>query len=198
MVATRRESPMAKPRLTKAERAALEAERLAQLLADSCDGLDPPAFLADMRMKPALQVWRYLAPYMSKLGCLQRSDRLAFSLLCVYTADFAAAVDDCHRNGFSMKVKTVSGGYMLRDNPALARRDVAAKMMLDLAQRFGLSPLDRHKLFAVQGRAPEAPLFGDEGCLRVPRPAPDVGAAEPSEWDRLLARDDAAVAPKPN
>lgn len=181
-------------RLTKAERAILEADRLAALIADApaegTDPLAPPAFIADRRMAPALQVWRDHAPYVARLGCLQRGDRLTFALLCVYTAEFAMAQDDLLKHGFSMKVKTIAGGHMLRDNPSLARRDTAAKMMLDLSARFGLSPLDRHKLFAVQGRALDSPLF-DEIGLPAQRAKPQADAdvpvvSQPSEWDLLL------------
>jgi hypothetical protein len=55
---------------------------------------------------------------------------------------------------------------MLRDNPSVDRRDFAAKMMLDLAEKFGFTPLDRNKLIREHAMQFDAEtLFGQgRGC----------------------------------
>lgn len=136
-------------RKTKTERAIAEAERQAKLLAlpregDTSDA--PPAYLEDPRLAPALAVWREYAPRLDKLHLLARLDRHTFALFCVYAGEFVVACEDILVKGYSTRVRTVSGDYMLRENPSVSRRDFAAKMVLDLSSKFGLTPADRNKL----------------------------------------------------
>lgn len=137
-------------RKSKTEKAIAEAERLAKLLAaprasDETSG-DPPAYLNDPRLAPALAVWGEYAPRLDKLHLLARLDRHTFALFCIYAAEFVIANEDILVKGYSTRVKTVSGDYMLRENPSVSRRDFAGKMVLDLSTKFGLTPADRNKL----------------------------------------------------
>ena len=136
-------------RKTKTEKAILEADRLAQLLAlpraEETSG-SPPVYLSDPRLAPALTVWNEYAPRLDKLHLLARLDRHTFALFCVYAAEFVQASEDILVKGYSSLVKTVSGGKMPRENPSVARRDFAAKMVLELSTKFGLTPADRNKL----------------------------------------------------
>ncbi len=189
----------APPRGKKAVQARIvaQAERFAKMLADAPNAADdplaPPAFITDARLAPALQVWKDRAPEIARRGCLRGDDRLAFALLCVYTADFVMAQDELLEKGFAISVPTVAGGEMLRANPALARRDTAASMIIDLAARFGMTPLDRYKLFGMKSRVPEGDLpDGDLFERPAPRPAVAAGdpaaaaAPAPTRWDTLL------------
>lgn len=168
-------------RKTKTEKAIAEAERQAKLLAlpraeDAGDA--PPAYLCDPRLAPALAVWREYAPRLDKLHLLAQLDRHTFALFCVYAGEFVVACEDVLLKGYSTRVKTVSGDYMLRENPSVSRRDFAAKMILDLSGKFGLTPADRNKLLrdgALQFDAET--LFGRE----LPKAdAPAVDAAAPA------------------
>lgn len=136
-------------RKTKTEKAITEAERQAKLLAlprSDDAAAAAPAYLEDPRLAPALAVWREYAPRLDKLNLLARLDRHTFALFCVYAGEFVVACEDVLLKGYSTRVKTVSGDYMLRENPSVSRRDFAAKMVLDLSGKFGLTPADRNKL----------------------------------------------------
>jgi hypothetical protein len=67
---------------------------------------------------------------------------------------------------------------MLRENPAVGRRDFAAKMMLDLAEKFGFTPLDRAKLIHAQCNAARRRDLVRPGASRAGR-AGQANAATP-------------------
>jgi P27 family predicted phage terminase small subunit len=178
-------------RKTKTERAiaAMEAKAAeqAKLLAAGNDPADLqalPVFINDKRLAPAIEVWRQYAPRLDRLQLLTSLDRHTFAVFCIYVAEFALANQDILDKGYSLPVPTVAKdakgrpGIMLRDNPAVDRRDFAAKMMLDLAEKFGFTPLDRAKLIQNNAMRPdELTLFGRVRPAQVaPAPAP----AEPA------------------
>jgi len=131
-------------RKSKTERAIAEAERQAKLLAlpradETSDS--PPAYLADPRAGG--RRWRSgpnMRPRLDKLHLLARLDRHTFALFCVYAGEFVVANEDVLVKGYSSRVKTVSGDYMLRENPSVSRRDFAAKMVLELSSKFRPDP----------------------------------------------------------
>lgn len=181
-------------RKTKTEKAIAEAERLAKLLAmprttdETSDA--PPAYLDNPQMAPAMAVWREYAPRLDKLHLLARLDRHTFALFCVYAAEFVIANEDVLVNGYSKRVRTVSKDYMLRENPSVARRDFAAKMVLDLSSKFGLTPADRNKLLRDGAmRFDDETLFG-RVLPQAHQPAPDAPDAPPA------AGAEAAAAPQ--
>src|SRR5438477_10230282 len=102
-----------KKKLTKAERAIANAERLARLLltAPPIDDLplSPPAFLTDKRLAPALQFWREHAAQFVALGTLEQVDRFSFAMLSIYAGEFVLAEEDILTTGYSVMVKTISG-----------------------------------------------------------------------------------------
>lgn len=199
-------------RKTKTEKAIAEAERQATLLAMPRDSSEtagaPPAYLADPRLAPAMAVWNEFAPRLDKLHLLSRLDRHTFALFCVYAAEFAIANEDVLVNGYSKKVRTVSKDYMLRENPSVARRDFAAKMILDLSGKFGLTPADRNKLLRDGMRFDEETLFGRRMPAQQPTqpaadaPVPDVADAaapdEPAAIGSLSTFDSLPPGVKPN
>lgn len=145
------------------------AARDAKLLAggDTSDLQALPIFINDKRLAPAIEVWKQYAPRLDKLQLLTTLDRHTFGMFCIYVAEFALANRDILDKGYSLPVPTIARGpdgkpgSMLRDNPAVARRDFAAKMISDLAAKFGFTPLDRANLIHKQAmRADEETLFG--------------------------------------
>lgn len=173
-------------RRTKAERAVAEAERLARLLAEApaaSDGrLAPPAFIADPRLAPALRFWKEHAPQLEALGTLEAIDRFTFAMFCVYVAEFIAAEDDILTKGYSVLVKTVSGDRMPRENPSVDRRDLAAKMILEMSRMFGLSKVDRLNISKLaRGTALEGTLFDPPTEPKTTKENESDG-----EWSRLL------------
>ena len=160
-------------RKSKTDRAIAEAERQAKLLAlpradETSDS--PPAYLNDPRLAPAMAVWNEYAPRLDKLHLLARLDRHTFALFCVYAGEFVVANEDVLVKGYSTRVKTISGDHMLRENPSVSRRDFAAKMVLELSGKFGLTPADRNKLLRDGAlRFDDETLFG----RALPQPQPN-------------------------
>jgi P27 family predicted phage terminase small subunit len=203
-------------RKSKTERAIVEAERLAGLLvAERSDTPSDrkPGYLHDPRLKPASAVWDECAPRLDRLHLLSHNDLQLFGMFCIYAAEFVAANEDILTTGYSVRVKTVSGDKMPRENPSVARRDFAAKMMLDLSGKFGLSPQDRHRLLAAGamhfdddtlfGRAVQrqaaAPAGADDTAERAPAEEPiPAPIAEGSAIGSLSAFDSPPPGTKPN
>ena len=183
-----RSSKHPRKRVTKADRAIANAQRLARLLlaAPPTDDLplSPPAFLTDKRLAPALQFWKEHAPQFIKLGTLEQVDRFAFAMLAIYAAEFIEAQDDLLAMGYSVMVKTISGDRMPRENPSVERRDFAAKMVLEMSKSFGLTKLDRLNLSRLVRRTCDAPsLFPDENSAQGEgrEDRPPVAGGESSE-----------------
>lgn len=138
-------------RKTKQQRQIDAADKLALLVVASPldEGETMPAPLGlihDRRLAPALAAWRELAPLLTQRKILEDTDRYQLALLCYWFAEFITAADDVLKRGYSVRVKTVSGDYMPRKNPAAARRDHAFEKITELSARFGLTPLDRFRL----------------------------------------------------
>lgn len=159
----------------------------AKLLAAAGDPADLqalPVFINDKRLAPAIEVWKEYAPRLDKLQLLTTLDRHTFAMFCIYVAEFALANRDILEKGYSIMVTTVAGSkskakgsQMPRLNPSVDRRDHAAKMMLDLAAKFGFTPLDRAKLISLQAmREDEQTLFGR---VRPAQVAPVLASAAP-------------------
>ncbi|WP_374307214.1 P27 family phage terminase small subunit [Methylocella sp.] len=170
-------------RRTKVERQIEQAEKLAALLAsapaESGDRLAPPALLLDPRCAPALGVWRDYTPRLAKLNLFGELDRHTFAIFCVYSAEFAAAQQDILDNGYSRNVKTVSGDLMPRVNPSVDRRDTAQKIILEMARRFGLTPLDQMQLLGQQAALPMGGLFAGQSVRPVAGAAADQPSPQP-------------------
>lgn len=182
-------------RKSKTQRALEEMEaRAAQdakLLATGSDAADLqalPIFINDKRLAPAIEVWKEYAPRLDKLQLLTTLDRHTFAMFCIYVSEFVIANREILDRGYSLPVPTIARqangkpGSMLRENPAVSRRDFAAKMMLDLATKFGFTPLDRASLIAKQAiRADEETLFGRVRQAQVPVPnSPAAPEAAPT------------------
>ena len=167
------------------ERMEKAAARDAKLFASSGEGKDLqalPIFLADKRLAAAQAVWTEYAPRLDRLHFLSTLDRYSFAMFCIYSAEFVLANKDILDKGYSIMVTTVAGkgakgkgNQMPRLNPSVDRRDFASKMMLDLAAKFGLTPLDRLRLMGQGARFDDETLFG----RAIPREQPP--GASPDE-----------------
>lgn len=173
-------------RKTKTERELVRMEKAAardaQLFATAGEGFDLqalPIFLADKRLAAAQAVWREYAPRLDRLHFLSTLDRYTFAMFCIYAAEYVLANKDILDKGYSVMVTTVAGArgkrakgnQMPRLNPSVDRRDFAAKMMIDLSGKFGLTPLDRLKLTGLGARFDDETLFGRELKREQPQPA---------------------------
>lgn len=150
-------------RVSAVKKRAAEADRIAAMLssASTADLMMPPV-LSDPMFAPALAVWRDLAPELARTHRLPKESRLIFVQLCVYLAEWLGAEMDIAANGYTQKVKTVSGGMMERKRPMVDRRERAFDNVMRLSAEFGLTPHDMYALFKDQAVAAQhhPDLFG--------------------------------------
>jgi P27 family predicted phage terminase small subunit len=172
-------------RRTRVERQLADAKRLAEQLAaapaDPNLPLAPPAFIDDPRCAPALAAWKEYAPQLDRLNLLHELDRLTFATFCVYVGEFVEANDAIKTKGYSQRVKTIAGGHMWRKTPDVDRRDTAMDFILDFAERFGFTPLDRGKLFRDHRALPDPlrqSLFGQDKPAPPPSDEPSPETAD--------------------
>ena len=186
--------PSKRRRKTEAAIAELEAaaEAQARAMADkpplpSIDDLQSfPSFLLGERLDLAREIWLEYAPRLDRLNLLTTLDRYTFAMFCLYAAEFEIANKSVNEKGYAFAVPTVAKtadgkpGMMLRENPSVFRRDHAAKMMMQIGEKFGFTPSDRNKLIREHAmRMDEEVLFG-----RV-RTQPPAAPLEPSPGNRL-------------
>ena len=143
------------------------AERIRALAAApsaSSDPLAAPEIFGLEEFSGAIRIWNEYAPQLKRRNILDRLDRHTLAMFCYYLDRFWAAVAQLAQDGETQRVKTVAGGYMLRDHPSVRHRDDAAKVVFDLSAKYGFTPLDRHKLIReIAGTgAPTGGLFGDD------------------------------------
>ncbi len=100
----------------------------------------PPKYLS----KEAIKVWDSLVPVLSKMGVLADSDQLALSALC----DATATWQECIKY-FKTHDNIYKSGTTTRIHPMLKIKQDAWKNMLQLMDRFGLSPSCRSKIEAT-------------------------------------------------
>lgn len=147
--------------------------KVCELLAPVAGGLDvpPPAFLSEPGFEAALAVWRRLAPELKRTNRLPVDSREAFAVYCTNYAEWLEAQIDINDGGRTQRVKTVAGGVMERDRPAMRHRQQAFDNILKMSERFGLTPRDMYSLFKDQAAAAHnnPGLFGEQ--LPAPKPA---------------------------
>lgn len=141
--------------------------------------LSPPVLFGLEELAGAVRIWTELSSLLSRRNILDgQLDRHHLAMFCYYTDAWWQAVAQLAAEGKTQRVKTTAGGYMIRTHPAIRERDDAAKMMMDLSVRFGLTPLDRHKLVReIAGAgAPVGGLLGGEAAEQEALPI-EPGAA---------------------
>lgn len=161
-------------RRSKAERAAVEAQRLAEMLAPTGPAdADVPPMLREAKYAPAAALWRRLAPELRRTHRLPIESEFFLVQLCIYVQEWVSQTEDLHTKGFSQAIQTVAGGKMERRRPLIHDRQQAFQNCMELSARFGLTPTDMYSLFKGQAAvAPTRPdLFGG-ARQTTPAPAP--------------------------
>lgn len=97
----------------------------------------PPSFLDPI----AKSVWKERIPQLLERGDIQDADLIHLELYCVNYSLFRAAVEDIHKNGFSI---INSQGTQSR-NPALSAKADAEKVMVKMSSLLGFDPVSRRK-----------------------------------------------------
>lgn len=89
----------------------------------------------------AKSVWKERIPQLLERGDIQDADLIHLELYCVNYSLFRAAVEDIHKNGFSI---VNSQGTQSR-NPALSAKADAEKVMVKMSSLLGFDPVSRRK-----------------------------------------------------
>ena len=158
-------------RQSKTEKAVAEAERIAKLLTQS-DEMDMPSMISDARLAAAAAVWREYVPELKRLNILGSLDRHNFAMFCVYLAEWTQMNQLIVDNGVIEKLKTTTGSWKTRPHAALQIRDNAHDRIMEYSAAFGLTPVDRAKLFKGQLAAPGGGLFGQPEAPQKPKDTP--------------------------
>ena len=98
---------------------------------------NPPSFLDTI----AKAVWKDRIPQLLERGDIEEADLIHLELYCVNYSLFRAAVEDIHKNGFSI---VNSQGTQSR-NPALSAKADAEKVMVKMSSLLGFDPVSRRK-----------------------------------------------------
>jgi P27 family predicted phage terminase small subunit len=144
-------------RRSAADRAIAEANALVALIADAPIqpgvALAAPSFITGPKRKATWHVWKDTIALLAERKMLDALDKYVLAMFCVYVVEFVQANEQIQRDGFTTRVKTISGDHMLRENPAVSIRDTAAKIVLDISRREGFTQLDRAVLLRTQRSA---------------------------------------------
>ena len=169
----RRLKPASEQRMTGASKRRARSVELGAGVSD----FPPPPWLTD---REARSVWNRIAPELRRLNMLTPGDSDTFGRYCWHFAGFIRCLEQAPLGKEYVDVKmTNSEERMPRLHPAVKARELHERHLVDIEDRFGVSPLARYRLIAQQAAHPGA--FGD---LFNPKPAPTAenqvpGAAEP-------------------
>lgn len=144
-------------RQSAADRTLADADKLVTLIADAPlqpgVALAAPSFVTGPKRKATWRVWTDTVALLAERKMLDALDKYVLAMFCVYIVEFVQANEQIQRDGFTTRVKTISGDHMLRENPAVSIRDTAAKIVLDISRREGFTQLDRAVLARTQKSA---------------------------------------------
>ena len=121
-------------------------------------GIKPPPGLTP----EAQRVWKEMSQSMSALGFLRISDTAVFGVFCQTLADYREIVKRIRKEGRTYKVKSRHGEY-IRPHPLSAEKERCARIIIQYASDFGITPAARQKLQAVlPPNLPAAGLFAKD------------------------------------
>lgn len=157
----------------------------------------PPPWLKGRDFAGALDAWRRIAPQLARVNVLTPSDADAFARYCVHLADWVRLTKVIRKEGETQSVTTVSGDLMVRLRPEFKARELAERRVLELEDRFGLSPRYRLDLYRDMNalNVPVGDLFSRPG-----EPEPDQAAEQTDGPDDIIGfgRRDRPGPPLPN
>lgn len=127
-------------------------QKVSELLAPLSPGAEviAPRYLYEKGFEGALAVWQRLAPELKRTHRLPKDSQDTFAVFCCNFAEWLETQVDITENGRTQKVKTVAGGFMERDRPAMRHRQQAQDNVFKLSSAFGLTPVDMYSLFKDQ------------------------------------------------
>lgn len=146
-------------------------------------GLRPPPRFARKEFKEERDVWMAVAPRLRTTLRASVEFQAPLVAYCDAVARYNRSVLALRRQGYVVKVKTVSGDEMPRTNPNEKIRQQALAEILSLSDRFGFTPRDNFALLLDQRRVLERGAGQGQGDLGLnDEPAPGqtpAAAADP-------------------
>ena len=136
----------------------------------------PPDWLENPIAK---RIWSDLADELVRLNFLRATDRTSFARYCEHCAKWISASAVIAKEGDHYDATTVTGETLKRLHPMVKVREIAEKHLVELEDRFGLTPLARQKMLRDQSALPPGSLFDD--ALKQP----DAALAATSHADAL-------------
>lgn len=129
----------------------------------------PPEWLVN---HVARDIWGDMADKLVALNFLKPTDRNAFGRYCSHLADWIEASETIRVEGKFYNATNVTGDELKRIHPMVKIREIAEKHLVELEDRFGLSPLARQKMLRDQASLPPGSLF-DRTDKQIDHNAPD-------------------------
>ena len=139
----------------------------------------PPELAAAAR-----QVWERLAPELARLKFLRETDRGAFARYCEYLAGWWIFTAALRTEGETYLAKSEHNpDGLLRINPKFLLRERLERHLVNLEDRFGLSPMARQqilqRLAGILPIAREQPDMLAGAAAQAPAAPPQAPAASP-------------------
>lgn len=128
-----------------------------------------PSFLTDV----GVEIWTAYIPKLRTMGFVKDTDRMAFARLCDHMARWLDLRAKVALKGESYTTES-RHGKMDRINPDFAAMLRVEEKLVQLEDRFGLTPAARQQIAArmVEPPAPPSDMFGASGSQQQPARAP--------------------------
>jgi P27 family predicted phage terminase small subunit len=171
--------------------ASVAAEETARSAALPPHAVGRPSWLTD---EVAGDVWDQLQSGDTALRFIRESDVNAFGRYCVYLADWVAANEELVKDGAVYETSSAHVEKMKRINPWFIVRDRLEDNLQKLEPKFGLTPIDRQRLYAQLAAAAQLPPGDLFGGGSGENDAPIAGEAPPDpETPAEAARSDMQI-----
>lgn len=165
----------------KAQRRLEELMRLAAQVAKSAADADGvPMMLSHPAMTIARQVWKDHVPALETMNIIHETDKLMFCVFCIAVSDYFVAENELLTEGNTYRVKTTSGSIGQKAHPAIERKKTAEKLMMDLSDKYALTPQARMNIMKLQAGGLAGGLF-DPRRTAPPEAAVETPAAPAEE-----------------
>lgn len=127
--------------------------------------------------RPALAIWRTLAPDLEQMNFLRATDSPAFSRYCQTLAKYWEISTELDRDGVVYLTESAHGS-MKRVNPLFLVQERLSRRLTEFEDRFGLTPAARQQIMIrLAASQPSLPLArpGDTQVPASQPPAPETG-----------------------
>lgn len=150
------------------------ADAVPVLAAEGPEAAPPPQL-----SEPARQVWQALAPELARLKLLRTTDGQAFARYCDTLARYWEVTRELDKLGDTYVSKS-QHGTLHRLRPQFIVQDRLARRLIDLEDRFGLSPAARQRILLQLAAATVQPNLPFGGKQPVGAADELPGAEEPA------------------